>query len=87
MPFLLKSSHHLEETVCKISFRFEICQEILDIIKKIRQTNMAFESMPRFEQIQIKINFPSETIETALMPSQGTFKFSMKDSAGLWSIN
>ena len=48
---------------------------------------MAFESMPRFEQIQIKINFPSETIETALMPSQGTFKFSMKDSAGLWSIN
>ena len=87
MPFLLKSSHHLEGTVCKISFKFEICQEILDIIKKMRQTNMTFESMPRFESIQIKINFPADTTETALMPSQGTFKFSLKDSAGLWSIN
>ena len=87
MPFLLKSSHHLEGMVCKIRFRFEICQEILDIIKKMRLTNMTFESMPRFESIQIKINLPTDSIETALMPSQGTFKFSLKDSAGLWSIN
>ena len=47
--------------------------------------------MPSFEQIQIKINFPNDVSEAALMSTHGSFSYTKKEdqenSFGMWNMS
>lgn len=73
---MLRASYTIEANVAKVLFKFEIDKKIkAKLVESRNQHQLKAVKEPTFEQIQIKINFPSEVNDVALMATHGSFTF------------
>ena len=92
LPFMLRATYTIEGPVAKVLFKFEVDKQLKGRESERRnQHQLKAVKMPSFEQIQIKINFPTEVTEAALMSTHGSFNFSRKsgeeNASGMWSMS
>ena len=87
LPFTLRATYTIEGNFAKVLFKFEIDRSLRP--KEAVDSSKAPKA-PTFEQIQIKINFPTEVNDASLMSSHGTFKMVQPGESGaecgLWTM-
>lgn len=90
---MLRATYNIEANVAKVLFKFEVDKNLkAKLLTSENRNQHALKAVkePSFEQIQIKINFPNEVNDVALMCTHGSFKFSLSEEAGngsgLWTM-
>ena len=92
LPFMLRATYTIEGSIAKVLFKFEIDKQLKGReAEKRNQHQLKAVKQPQFEQIQIKINFPTEVCEAALMSTHGSFSYTKKqdqeNSYGMWNMS
>ena len=89
---MLRATYNIDGPIAKLLFKFEVDKQLKGRESERRnQHQLKAVKIPSFEQIQIKINFPTEVTEASLISTHGSFSFSRKqgeeNASGIWSMS